>query len=54
MPETICRRCGSDLTEGTTHCSLCDQMLTLACPSCGYVSDSKVHADCRTAEAFVC
>jgi predicted amidophosphoribosyltransferase len=54
MPETICRRCGSDLQVGNMKCSLCELELTMVCPDCGYTSDSKVHVDCQTAVSLLC
>ncbi len=53
MPETICRSCGKDLQVGSAKCPLCELELTMVCPACGYVSDSKVHADCLAALALV-
>jgi hypothetical protein len=54
MPDTLCRKCGTELE--ITHddvCPLCELEISVVCPSCGHIPDSKVHADCRTAVALV-
>jgi hypothetical protein len=52
MPETSCRSCGSELAV-IQVCRLCNQILKLACNTCGHISDEKVHLDCRKAEFLV-
>lgn len=54
MPETICRKCGSDLQLGDSTCPLCELEETLVCPECGYTTDKKIHTDCLTAMSLVC
>ncbi len=51
MPETICKKCGSDLVENTV-CNFCQEVVDLACHNCDYISEEKVHADCIKAEFF--
>lgn len=34
----------------SSYCQLCQQPLIFACPSCKYITDEKVHPDCRNAE----
>ncbi|MEP0824857.1 MAG: hypothetical protein HRF40_05170 [Nitrososphaera sp.] len=53
MPETICKKCGSDLQPGKEMCGLCSQSYRMQCLGCGFVSDIQYHADCATAELFL-
>ena len=53
MPDTVCRKCGSDLEIGGAKCPLCELELTMVCPDCGHMPDDKVHADCLTAMSLV-
>jgi uncharacterized Zn finger protein len=53
MTETICRSCGSEELDVTKICGFCNQALYLTCNNCGYISDEKVHIDCRNAEFFL-
>lgn len=52
MLDSKCRSCGCDL-EVISVCKSCYQTLKLACNACGYISDEKVHLDCRNAEFLV-
>ena len=49
MAQTLCIKCGSEL-KASSYCQLCQQPLIFACPSCQYITDEKVHPDCRNAE----
>jgi hypothetical protein len=49
MAQTLCIKCGSEL-KASSYCQLCQQPLIFACPSCEYITDEKVHPDCRNAE----
>jgi predicted amidophosphoribosyltransferase len=53
MTETICRPCGSEQLDVTKICDFCNQALYLTCNNCGYISDEKVHVDCRDAEFYL-
>ena len=53
MPETVCKKCGSDLREGDQICSLCNQILRMHCSNCDFISDTKFHVDCANAELFL-
>jgi hypothetical protein len=53
MPETMCKKCGSDLEQGSEHCTLCDQNLRMRCPDCDFISDILFHTDCANAELLV-
>ena len=46
MPDSNCRSCGSDL-EIISVCQSCLQASKLTCNNCGYISDEKIHLDCR-------
>ena len=46
MPDSNCRSCGSDL-EIISVCESCHQASKLTCNNCGYISDEKIHLDCR-------
>jgi hypothetical protein len=48
MAQTLCIKCGSEL-KVSSHCQLCMEPLIFACTSCGYVTEEKVHTDCRNA-----
>ena len=52
VPETICRTCGLEL-EAASVCRFCNQILKFTCKRCGYISDEKIHVDCRNAEFLV-
>lgn len=53
MPETICKKCGSDLRQGQELCGLCGQSYRMQCTNCEFVSDIRFHADCANAELFL-
>jgi hypothetical protein len=41
------------LSEGLlskSHCQLCQEPLIFACSSCDYITEEKVHSDCRNTE----
>jgi hypothetical protein len=48
MAQTLCIKCGSEL-KVSSHCQLCMEPLIFTCTSCGYVTEEKVHTDCRNA-----
>lgn len=45
MPDTICRRCGKELST-QTKCVECFQVIRKICPNCQYKALEKVHLDC--------
>ena len=49
MAQTLCIKCGSEL-KVSSFCQLCQEPLTFACTSCEYITEEKVHTDCRNAE----
>src|SRR5919199_809152 len=49
MAQTLCIKCGSEL-KASSYCQLCQQPLIFACTSCEYITEEKVHTDCRNAE----
>jgi hypothetical protein len=51
MAQTLCIKCGSEL-KVSSHCQLCQQPLIFACTSCEYITEEKVHTDCRNAEVL--
>jgi hypothetical protein len=51
MAQTLCIKCGSEL-KASSYCQLCQQPLIFACTSCEYITDEKVHPDCRNAEVL--
>jgi hypothetical protein len=51
MAQTLCIKCGSDL-KVSSHCHLCQEPLIFACTSCEYITEEKVHTDCRNAEVL--
>jgi len=51
MAQTLCIKCGSEL-KASSYCQLCQQPLIFACTSCDYITDEKVHTDCRNAEVL--
>lgn len=53
MPETLCKKCGSDLQPAEEQCALCNQSFRMECGNCDFVSDIQFHADCANAELFV-
>ena len=42
---------GSEL-KASSYCQLCQQPLVFACTSCEYITEEKVHPDCRNAEVL--
>ena len=48
MAQTLCIKCGSEL-KVSSHCQLCMEPLIFTCTPCGYVTEEKVHTDCRNA-----
>ena len=48
MAQTLCIKCGSEL-KASSYCQLCHQPLIFACTSCEYITEEKVHTDCRNA-----
>src|SRR5215210_6912146 len=51
MAQTLCIKCGSEL-KVSSSCQLCQEPLTFACTSCDYITEEKVHTDCRNAEVL--
>ena|SRR5919108_1642299 len=51
MAQTLCIKCGSEL-KVSSYCHLCQEPLIFACTSCGYITEEKVHTDCRNAEVL--
>jgi hypothetical protein len=51
MAQTLCIKCGSEL-KVSSYCHLCQEPLIFACTSCEYITEEKVHTDCRNAEVF--
>ena len=51
MAQTLCIKCGSDL-KVSSYCHLCQEPLMFACTSCEYITEEKVHTDCRNAEVL--
>ena len=49
MAQTLCIKCGSEL-KVSSHCQLCMEPLIFTCTSCDYITEEKVHPDCRNAE----
>ena len=49
MAQTLCIKCGSDL-KASSYCHFCQEPLIFACASCNYITEEKVHIDCRNAE----
>ena len=49
MAQTLCIKCGSEL-KASSYCQLCHQPLIFACTSCEYITEEKVHTDCRNAD----
>ena len=49
MAQTLCIKCGSKL-KASSYCQLCQQALIFTCTSCDYITEEKVHTDCRNAE----
>ena len=44
-------KCGSEL-KVSSYCQLCQEPLIFACTSCDYITEEKVHTDCRNAEVL--
>jgi hypothetical protein len=51
MAQTLCIKCGSEL-KVSSYCQLCREPLVFACTSCDYITEEKVHTDCRNAEVL--
>jgi hypothetical protein len=51
MAQTLCIKCGSEL-KVSSYCHLCQEPLVFACTSCDYITEEKVHTDCRNAEVL--
>jgi hypothetical protein len=51
MAQTLYIKCGSEL-KSSSYCQLCQQPLIFACTSCEYITEEKVHSDCRNAEVL--
>src|ERR687887_643564 len=51
MAQTLCIKCGSEL-KVSSYCQLCQQPLIFACTSCEYITEEKVHTDCRNVEVL--
>src|SRR5436853_3192666 len=51
MAQTLCIKCGSEL-KPSSYCQLCQEPLIFACTSCDYITEEKVHTDCRNAEVL--
>jgi hypothetical protein len=51
MAQTLCIKCGSEL-KASSYCQLCQQPLIFACTSCEYITEEKVHTECRNAEVL--
>ena len=51
MAQTLCIKCGSE-TKVSSYCHLCKEPLIFACTSCDYITEEKVHTDCRNAEVL--
>ena len=50
MTETMCRSCGSEKLHVKIICEFCSQPINLECKNCGYITDDKVHVDCKNTE----
>src|SRR5690242_6620684 len=48
MSQALCIRCGSEI-KPSSLCELCKEPLIFTCTSCNYVTEEKVHSDCRNA-----
>src|SRR5215211_3467866 len=51
MAQTLCIKCGSEL-KVSSYCNLCQEPLIFACTSCEYITEEKVHTDCRNVEVL--
>jgi hypothetical protein len=51
MAQTLCIKCGSEL-KVSSYCQLCQEPLIFSCTSCDYITEEKVHTDCRNAEVL--
>ena len=45
MPDTLCRRCGSELSA-QSKCAECYQIIKHVCPKCQYTPLEKFHLNC--------
>jgi hypothetical protein len=48
MSQTLCIKCGSEI-KPSSLCELCKEPLIFTCTSCDYITEEKVHSDCRNA-----
>jgi hypothetical protein len=48
MSQTLCIKCGSEIKPASL-CELCKEPLIFTCTSCNYITEEKVHSDCRNA-----
>jgi len=51
LAQTLCIKCGSEL-KASSYCHLCQEPLIFACTSCDYITQEKIHTDCRNAEVL--
>jgi len=51
MAQTLCIKCGSEL-KVSSYCHLCQEPLIFACTSCEYITEEKVHTDCRNTKVL--
>jgi hypothetical protein len=51
MAQTLCIKCGSEL-KVSSYCQLCREPLIFACTPCDYITEEKVHTDCKNAEVL--
>jgi hypothetical protein len=51
MAQTLCIKCGSEL-KVSSYCHPCQEPLIFACTSCEYITEEKVHTNCRNAEVL--
>src|SRR4026209_2448600 len=51
MAQTLCIKCGAEL-KVSSYCDLCQEPLIFACTSCDYITEEKVHTDCRNAKVL--
>jgi len=45
-----CRSCGSEKLNVKLICGFCGQLINFECSNCGYITDEKVHVDCKNTE----
>jgi hypothetical protein len=51
LAQTLCIKCGSEL-KASSYCHLCQEPLIFACTSCDYITEEKIHTDCKNAEVL--